>query len=151
MNRIHQAVAKLMRWVQSRIHDDQGSSLVEFIFISTVLMIPMVYAVLTAGAVQAASYAVTGAADHAAKAFVGATTPAEGQARAHGAADRTMENFGLSGHEVSISCEPGCLQPGSTATIHVEIAVPLPFLEGFSNVSIAYVDSTSTQRVDLYG
>ena len=53
----------------------------EFIFASTVLLIPMVYLILAAGQLQGGSYAVVGAADHAAKVFAIAQTPAQAEIR----------------------------------------------------------------------
>lgn len=136
-----------------RGRNEEGSAIVEFIFTSTMIMIPMIYLVLAAGQLQGASYAAVGAADQAAKVFAASTQAGQADSHARDVVGRTLGDFGISAARstTAISCTPACLEPGSTVTVSVHIQVPLPFLpEGFGT-SVFSVDSTATQRVDRFG
>lgn len=135
----------------SQVQNEEGSAIVEFIFASTVLLIPMIYLILAAGQLQAGSYAVVGAADQAAKVFAIAENPAQARANAHHVVDRAMNNFGLSGANTSISCDQTCLTPGSIVTVEVSLRVQLPFISDYIDASVFTVDASSTQRVDRFG
>lgn len=137
--------------LRSQTREDAGSAIVEFIFASTVLLIPMIYLILAASQLQAGSYAVVGAADQAAKVFAVADTPAQAQADAREAANRAMNNFGYSTARTSITCDTTCLSPGSVVTVTVELDVPLPLVSEFLNASAFSVDSSASQRVDRFG
>lgn len=130
---------------------ESGSAIVEFIFASTVLLIPMIYLILAAAMLESGSYAVVGAADQAAKVFAVADTPGQAHARAHEVVDRAMSNFGLSGASTIISCDAACLSPGSVVTVTVSLNVPLPFVSEFVQASVFTVDSSSAQRIDRFG
>lgn len=134
-----------------RASRDEGSAIVEFVFASTVLLIPMIYLILAAGQLQAGSYAVVGAADQAAKVFAVADTPAQAQSNAHRVVERAMNNFGLSGASTRISCDLECLSPGSIVTIQVSLRVQLPFVSDYFDVSAFTVEAASTQRIDRFG
>ncbi len=130
-----------------------GSSIIEFIFLVVLLLVPLVYLVVGAAHVQAASYASVGAADHAAKVFVTATTEGQGRARAADAVQRAAANMDIGSGRThfTYSCRGTCLSAGSTVTIHVSIETVLPLLpEGWS-WSTGSVGSDATQRVDRYG
>lgn len=131
----------------------EGSSIIEFIFLVVLLLVPLVYLVVGAASIQAASYAAVGAADHAAKVFVTAEDGAQAQARASDAVRRAAANMeiGADRTNFSYSCNGVCLSPGSTVTIQVTIEINLPLLpEGWGWRS-GNVSSSATQRVDLYG
>ncbi|MHA7262576.1 hypothetical protein ACX80W_05145 [Arthrobacter sp. TMN-37] len=120
-----------------------------------ILLIPVVYLILSAGRLQGGSFAVVGAADHAAKVFVESETPEQGEARARQAALVAVENFGFSPEQaqVEMSCDGVCLSPGSTVTVEVRLAVPLPLiptLPGVNNSAVT-VDSSTTQSVERFG
>lgn len=132
-------------------NDEKGSAIVEFIFASTVLLIPMIYLILAAGQLQAGSYAVVGAADQAAKVFSVAENPAQARSHAHQVVDRAMNNFGLSGANTSITCDQTCLSPGSVVTVEVSLRVQLPFTADYLDASVFTVDASSTQRIDRFG
>lgn len=130
-----------------------GSSIIEFIFLVVLLLVPLVYLVVGASQVQAASYAAVGAADHAAKVFVTAETEGQGQTRAADAVRRASANMEIRSDRThfSYSCRGSCLSPGSTVTVKVSIDTVLPLLpEGWS-WRTGNVGSTATQRVDRYG
>lgn len=130
-----------------------GSSIIEFIFLVVLLLVPLVYLVVGAAHVQAASYAAVGAADHAAKVFVTAQTEGQGRARAADAVQRAAANMevGPGRTHFTYSCRGTCLSAGSTVTVHVSIETVLPLLpEGWS-WRTGSVQSDATQRVDRYG
>lgn len=132
---------------------ERGSAIVEFIFTSTLILIPMIYVVLAAGQLQAASYAAVGAADQAAKVFAASTQIGQAEANAQDVVARTLNDFGIASgmSTTSISCDPGCLEPGSTVSVRVNIQVSLPLLPDGLNNSAFSVDSSATQRVDRFG
>lgn len=131
--------------------EEKGSAIVEFIFASTILLIPMVYLVLAAAALEGGSYAVVSAADQAAKVFAVAENPGQARDNAQAAADRAMANFGFSAARTSISCNGECLSPGSVVSVTVSLEVPLPLLSGAIHASAFTVDATAVQRVDRFG
>jgi hypothetical protein len=131
---------------------DRGSAVVEFLFLGTLLLVPVVYFITSVGQVQAASFAVVSAADHGAKVFAAAASPAAGRAQAEQAAQVAARDFGFDGGRlrVGLSCSAQpCLEPGSMVTVDVSLEVPLPFLAGL-DMSAAQVGSTATQVVERY-
>ena len=130
-----------------------GSSIIEFIFLVVLLLLPMVYLVVGASQVQAASYAAVGAADHAAKVFITAQNEGAGSARAADAVQRAAANMkiGPGRTHFSYSCRGGCLSPGSTVTVHVTVDTVLPVLPGGWTWRTGSVGSSASQRVDRYG
>ena len=116
-------------------HAERGSALVEFIGTAVLLLIPLVYLVLTLGRLQAAAFAVDGAAREAARAAVTAPTSQEAGPRARLAAAIALEDQGfdtaaaLIGDAVRIDCSADpCLTPGATVSTTVRAVVPLPFV-----------------------
>ncbi len=140
----------------SRADDgEQGSAVVEFVFLGVLLLIPVVYLILTVAQLQGGSFAVVGAADQAAKVYADASTSSEGEERAREAARIALADFGFGEDQavVEISCSAQCLAPGSLVTVVVRLDVPLlliPAIAG-SAPSAATVDATSTQVVERFG
>lgn len=133
---------------------EEGSAVVEFIFLGVLLLVPLVYIIVAVAQVQGAAYAVVGAADHAAKVYAAAgSANAEAQARA--AAELAVTDFGLdpSGMDLDVACSPACLTPGSTVTVTVAFDVPLPVLGSIPGMELTpvRVDSTSMQTVERFG
>jgi hypothetical protein len=139
-----------------RAHDgadaERGSAVVEFLFLGTLLLVPVVYFIVGIGQVQAGSFAVVSAADHGAKVFAAAGTPAEGRSQAEQAVLVAARDFGFDGGRlrVDVGCGAGpCLEPGSSVTVAVALDVPLPFLAGL-DLSTVQVSSTATQVVGRF-
>lgn len=134
---------------------EEGSALVEFIFLGLVLLVPVVYLIVTAGQVQGAAFAAVGAAESAAKVYADAEDPEAGEQRARVAAELAFTDFGFQPEEMllDISCSAQCLSPGSTVTALVSFDVPLPLNPGLPGMDFApvSVDSSSTQIVERYG
>ncbi|NKX51543.1 hypothetical protein HER39_13390 [Arthrobacter deserti] len=131
---------------------ESGSAVVEFLFLGTLLLVPVVYFIVGVGQVQAGSFAVVSAADHGAKVFAAADSPAAGRGRAEQAALVSARDFGFDRERLSLqaSCSTDpCLEPGSTVTVDVSLDVPLPFLAGLDLTAVT-VSSTATQIVERY-
>lgn len=131
----------------SKLKDDAGSAVVEFIMLGVLLLVPLVYLILTAGQIQGASYAAVGAADHAAHAFAQATTEEEGAAWARDAADRAASNMGISSDAVDLTyvCSPQCMERDAVVTVSITVALDLPLMPPGVNVSIGSVDAEATR------
>ncbi|MDJ0356408.1 MAG: hypothetical protein M3021_05920 [Actinomycetota bacterium] len=129
--------------------------MVEFVFLAVLLMIPVVYLVITVGQMQGGAYAVTGAADQAAKVYVSAPDPASARAAAEEAVLLAMADHGFSDGRarLDISCEPaGCLSPGALVTATVTLAVPLPLVPSLPGgaLTAATVDAAASQIVGRF-
>lgn len=148
MGRAKNLIAAMRKRIRN---EDRGSAVVEFVFASTVLLIPLVYLILAAGQLQGGSYAVVGAADHAAKVFAAAENPVQARNDAHAVVRRTMNNFGYHNARTSIRCDKECLSPGSVVTVTVALDVPLPFVSDWVDASAITVDSSASQRTDRFG
>src|SRR5699024_3165952 len=107
---------------------DSGTAVIEFIFASVVLLIPVIYLMLTLSQMQAASYATTSAAISASRIAARDANPSE--ARADAVAKIHSAAFGLDGSPSSItaSCAGPCGHAGSLVTARVETRVSLPGL-----------------------
>lgn len=149
-----------MQWLRARAHAsqgttmDQGSAVVEFIFLAVLLMVPVVYLILTVGQVQAGAYAVVGAADQAAKVFVLSPDPATGREAAEQAVALAVTDLGFDAANatLTITCDGGCLTAGSTVQAHVELSVELPVVGAVPGITVtaATVDASAAQKVGRF-
>ena len=134
---------------------ENGSAVVEFIFLGLLLLVPVIYLIVAAGQVQGAAFAATGAAESAAKVYVAAEDSVTGEHQAKMAAEQAFSDVGFdpAGLLLDISCSAECLAPGSTVTALVSFSVPLPLGSGLPGLDYApvTVDSASTQIVERYG
>ena len=112
---------------------DDGSAIVEFVWLAILLMIPLVYVVLAAVSLQRAAFAETTAAREAARAYATAGSDAEGERRAEAAVALAMRDQGVawapSGRVVD--CGPCTYAPGSSFTVDLGSVVRLPFVPGW--------------------
>lgn len=150
-------------WLRRRLghpEADDGSSIVEFILLAVLLIIPIIYLLLGVSAVQGASYAATGAADQAAKVYVAAESSddPENAGSLNAAADRSSEvaveaalaDFGIDPARASVtrSCpDGGCSEDGDLVAFTVEVQVPVPLIPTFAerHPTLLTVSSTSVQ------
>lgn len=110
--------------VRRRPTGDDGSAVVEFLGASLLLLVPVVYLVVTLGAVQAATFAVEGAAREAARAAV--TSEPHGELVA-AAVRLALQDQGVDAvPEVVVSCSADCRTAGTTVTVTVDLRVSLP-------------------------
>lgn len=133
---------------------ERGSAVVEFMFLASLLMVPLVYFIITMGQIQGGAFAVVGAADQAAKVFVAQEDPAAGASAAEQVALLTLADFGHDAGRAQVltSCDSGdCSRAGSAVTVTVRLAIDLPFLPfGDLGIHATEVDASATQLIGRY-
>ena len=134
------------RAVAERRDGDDGTAVIEVLVLGVGLLVPLLYAVVSVMAVQSASYAATSAAREAARAYVTATTPAQGAARARTATRLVLADAGVNGVAPKVACVGGCLVPGSRVDITVTVPVVLPLVPGSPTVSVVGEESMPVDR-----
>lgn len=109
---------------------ESGSALVEFVFLAVLLLVPLVYVVLTAVAVQRSAFGVTTAAREAGRAYATAGSDRLGESRAEAAVRLAMRDQGAvwTPDGRVVRCAPCSYVPGSTFTVAIRAKVPLPLL-----------------------
>lgn len=115
--------------------DESGSALVEMTWLSLLLLVPLVYVLLAVFAVQSGSYAVSGAARAAARAYALAPDEASAPVRARAALAVALADHDIEAGEarMHVECRPApsnCLAPGSVITVSVRHQVRLPLAPG---------------------
>lgn len=125
-----------MSWRErlERARSEEGSAVVEFVFLGVLLLIPLVYLVMGLARVQAGSYAVTTAAREAGRAFVTAEAGQDAGARAQAASEVAFRDQGFGGQgSLSISCSASpCLTPDGRVETTTRVTVPLPLVPAFA-------------------
>ena len=134
------------RAVAERRAGDDGTAVIEVLVLGVGLLVPLLYAVVSVMAVQSASYAATSAAREAARAYVTATTPAQGAARARTATRLVLADAGVIGVAPKVACVGGCLVPGSRVDLTVTVPVVLPLVPGSPTVSVVGEESMPVDR-----
>lgn len=123
----------MIRWARRR--DEEGNAVVEFSWLALLLLVPLVYVMLGVFDVQRASYGATAATRAAGRAFIivpAGLSEEDARARAFEAARLAMKDQGmdLTAEQLKITCNPACLEPGSTVTVELNAEVPLPLIPG---------------------
>ncbi|HLS25881.1 MAG TPA: pilus assembly protein [Beutenbergiaceae bacterium] len=115
--------------------DDRGSAVVEFLGVSLVLLVPVIYLILVFSQVQAASFAAEGAARESGRLLAQARTLDEGVAAARYATELAFSDQGMSvrgAEALQVTCEADpCLSPGAYVHVTVRSEVPLPGMPSF--------------------
>lgn len=135
---------RLLHWLRRRLDGagspERGSAVLEFLGLSLLLLVPLVYLVITLGRMQAASFAAEGAAREAGRLIAQAETMEEGIANASIAVELAFADQGLSvdaDDVFTVTCESDpCLTPGSYVYIAVETSVSLPGAPAFMAGSV---------------
>ena len=145
--------------------DDSGAAVVEFIFLSLLLLIPVVYLVLTLAQVQAVAFAAEAVArDVSRSAVVGgvdalqdgesyAAAERAGRERADAALESTLADFKVDPDlaEVEVGCSTSpCFTPGSNVDVAVTIEVRLPGIGALVPRAVVTVDALGSSPVDGY-
>lgn len=114
----------------TRLRSDDGSAIVEFVWLAVLLMIPLVYVVLAALSVQRAAFGSTAAAREAARAYATAGSDAEGEQRAEAAVALAMHDQGVAWAPSGrvIQCGLCTFAPGSVFSVDIRTTVALPFV-----------------------
>ncbi len=146
---------RIRRLPRPRSDDDRGSALVELVWLSLILLIPLVYILVTLVTVQRSAYGVTEAARAAGRAYVLAPDPATGRQRAYAAARVAMLDQGIAmpAGDLTIVCHPtpmSCLQPGSTVEVRISYQARLPVVPSLLGHNPATI-AVSARHVEPYG
>ena len=133
---------------------ESGTATVEFVWLTILLLVPFVYALIAVFDTQRASFAVSAASRSAARAFLQAADPASGEQRARVAARVALDDQDVDA-DVVITCEPSpadCLQPGSSVRVVVHTVQPLPLTPSALGDQLGgiAVDSTHTEPFGTY-
>jgi hypothetical protein len=117
----------------TRLRSEDGSAIVEFVWLAVLLMIPLVYVVLAALSVQRSAFASTAAARDAARAYATAGSDEEGEQRAETAVALAMRDQGVSWSPQGrvIECGDCTFAPGSVFNVDIRTTVALPFVPGW--------------------
>lgn len=129
--------------------------MVEFVFLGVLMLLPLVYLVLTAARIQAASFAASLASREAGRAFVTGSDDEDAGVRAQAAASLAFEDFAFErGARLELACDGSpCLRPEGTITARTSIEVRLPLIPDLiaSRVpSAVTISSTHLQSVDRF-
>lgn len=121
---------------RSRVADDSGNAIVEFLAVALILLVPVVYLVLVLGRVQAGTFAAEGAAREAGRSLARAQDVETGTSLAVASVGVALRDQGFDDVDPSaalaLTCSSvPCLEPGSEVLAHVEVRVPLPFVPSF--------------------
>jgi Flp pilus assembly protein TadG len=141
-----------------RVHDDEGSALVEFVGLGVVLLLPLLYLLLSVFAVQKAAFAVTQAAREAGRAYATASSQSAAPARAAYATRLALDSQGVrEAYTVRYaaagsSCTGGAeaaasLEPGARFVVCVRTQAALP-LGGSITVDGRYTVSIDAYRTE---
>jgi Flp pilus assembly protein TadG len=138
-----------VRWVRRRLAAEDGSALVEFVFIALVVFVPLIYIVAGFSAVQRGVFASTAAAREAGRAIATAPDPVTGRERALRAAQLAVEDQSVDVTDLRLSYAPpgaDCaaagsyaptLAPGEEFAVCVTVTVRIPLLPEFVDANTA--------------
>lgn len=119
-----------------RSRGDRGSGLIEMTWLGILLLVPLVWILLSVFTVQRGSFAVSGAARAAGRAYALAPTDELGVERARAAARQVLADQGLADvpFDLTVSCTPyphSCHSGTSVVTVRVGGSVRIPVLPFF--------------------
>lgn len=132
---------------------DDGTAMLEFVYLSILLLVPLIYVLTTVFQVQRAAFGVTEAARQAGRAYATAASDDDGRARAAAAADLAMHDQGVGGSSPLTVDAPEGPSPGSVVRVRVQHLVPLPIIGGLFAGHVPPgipVRATSTAVVDRF-
>jgi hypothetical protein len=136
---------------------DDGSALVEFVWLAVLLLVPLVYVVLTVMSLQRAAFGVTAAARDAGRAYATAGSDAVGERRAAAAIGLALHDQGMAWRPAGrvVSCGPCDYSPGSTFTVELHTRVVLPLVPGWlcgrACVAGVTLSAHHSERLSCYG
>ncbi|MCW2757923.1 MAG: hypothetical protein JWO46_1669 [Nocardioidaceae bacterium] len=116
-----------------RRRTEDGTAIIEFVWLAILLLVPLVYIVIAVFDTQRTAYAASTAARSATRAFVTSPDEASARVRANAAARLAFADQGLEGAplDVVIRCRPdpdNCLAPGEVVSAEVRSSVALPLI-----------------------
>ncbi|MDO5494447.1 MAG: pilus assembly protein [bacterium] len=118
-----------LRRLLAEDHAEEGSAIVEFIVLTFVLLVPLVYLILTFFQLQGAAFAAEGAARDAGRLLAASRDEVAGRDSAELATRISFDDAGFPGPvSLHLECSGSpCLSSGSAirATVTTEVALPL--------------------------
>lgn len=134
---------------------EDGSALVEVVWLGILLLVPLVWIVMSVFEVQRGAFAVTSAARSAARAYALADSNPAGRAEAQAAIRQALDDQGGSaqGFTFDVSCGGGdCHRTGAVITVRVRSGVDLPLLPAVlgGDAPSFRLDSTHTVPVGQF-
>jgi hypothetical protein len=135
---------------------DDGSAIVEFVWLAVLLMVPLVYVVITAVSIQRAAFGVTAAARDAGRAYATAGSDAVGERRAEAATALAMHGQGVAWSPTGrvVECGDCDYSPGSEFTVELSTRVELPLLPswlcGRACLAGITVSAHHSERISCY-
>lgn len=140
---------------RSHVGGQRGAATIEFVWLTLLLLVPLVYILLAVFDTQRAAYGVSTASRAAAVAFLHSPDAATGERRARLAAGVALDDQGLASASVRVSCLPSpqdCLEPGSSVRVVVRATQALPLTPSALGRRLGgvTVDSTHTEPYGSY-
>lgn len=127
------------RRLRRRCHDtptsEEGSAVVEFVFLAVLLLVPLLYLVMTLARVQAGAFAVSMAAREAGRAFVTAESTDAARPRAVAAARLAFADHEFDDRRtaLTLACDGDpCVRPNGRVEVTASVTVPLPLVPSFA-------------------
>lgn len=124
---------------------------VEFVFLTVLLLVPLLYLVGTLGRLQAGAYAASAAAREAGRAYVTAPDDADAPARGQTASGLVLDAHGFSPEQASVvvtcTSQP-CLQPDGEVVVDAAVDVPIPLIPDFLAGSLPTSITLSASHVE---
>lgn len=140
--------------------DEDGTAVLEFVTVGVLMLVPLVYLVLTLGAVQEQTLGAEAAARHTARVIGQAPDAAAAGARGDAVLKSVIREYGMDPDavDVSITCRPAtatCPTAGATVIVTVTTRVSLPFMPplfGLDRIAAIPVQAEAAQKVSrLWG
>ncbi|MFG6401755.1 TadE family protein [Microbacterium sp. P04] len=141
-----------------RALDDAGSAAIEFIFVGLILLVPIVYLVITLGAVQHQALGAESGARYIARAVAASEDAADADLRAQQVMATVVAeyDFDPGASAVEVICTgttSGCPEAGATVvvTVRTDVALPLvPPILGLDHLARIPVEATAVQKVSRF-
>ncbi len=149
----------MRRWNHWATNDD-GSAPLEFITVGVILLVPLVYLVITLGAIQETLLGAEAAARHTARVIGQAEDRASAAANGDAVLASVIDEYRMDAQsvEVSITCTPAgteCPSAGATVIVTVSAHVSLPFVPeifGLDRATRIPLQAAAAQKVSrLWG
>lgn len=121
----------------------RGSASIEFIMLTLLLIVPLMYIVIAVFETQRAAYGVTAASVAGARAFIDAPEAKTASKHLDQAVRITLSDYDVRGAQVSSRCVPECFVPGSTVEVRVEAHHRLPLAPDVLGRKIASIQVSS--------
>lgn len=138
--------------------DDEGSAAVEFIFVGLLLLVPVVYLVISLGAIQHQALGAESGARHIARAISTASDAGDADRRSDLVLATVAEAYGMDSERVQVDVDcagspASCPEAGATVVVTLRTSVALPLVPPILNLDhLAQipVEATAVQKVSRF-